>query len=86
MCEQCTGTNNCKHKVFRGNDGELYSGLEISAMVSEAWSNNSCKGYIIKAMENKDFKRADIEKIIGELKYVFDEMTLQQADNYYCKW
>ena len=86
MSELCSGVANCKEKIFKyREDGKLISGKELEALLSENWSNNSCRGYVIKAMENLNFKESDIKKVIQELRYIFDEMTLKEADEHYCK-
>lgn len=85
MCELCTGVENCTKKIFKSRDGELMTGKELEAQLSEAWSNNSARGYVVKAMENKGFKESDIKKVIGELRHIFSEMTLKDADEHYCR-
>ncbi len=34
--------------------------LTLDMMLTERWSNNACRGYVIWAMENCDFKPEDI--------------------------
>lgn len=55
----------------------------LAALLSEPWSNGSCRGYIIYAMENCGFKPDDIKRVVGELHYVFDLKTLQEAEEHY---
>ena len=41
-----------------------YDPAELAALLSEPWSNGSCRGYIIMAMENCGFADQDIRRII----------------------
>ena len=72
-------------KVFRGDDGEMYSALELQALMSEAWSNNACLGYTILAMESLEFQEAKIKSIVRAMHMCFDAYTLSEADQHYCK-
>ena len=55
----------------------------LSAMMAEPWSNNACRGYVIYAMENCGFSSEDIRRVVGELHYIFDIKTLQEAKHHY---
>lgn len=55
--------------------------LEFSAL--EQWSNDVCRGYVIKAMKNKDFSEDQIQKVIYSLSAAFDNYTLEQAKQEY---
>ena len=37
----------------------------------EEWSNNACRGYVIKAMENCGFHAKEIQQVLIELYEVF---------------
>ncbi|WP_312614577.1 hypothetical protein [Oscillibacter sp.] len=50
----------------------------------EQWSNGACRGYIIWAMENLDFKAEDIQRVVDELHWVFDVRGIEEADAHYC--
>ena len=58
---------------------------ELQAMVSDTWSNNACRGYVIKAMENCGFKPKDIRQVVTELYEVFDFVSVDEAAAYYEK-
>ncbi len=58
--------------------------LTLDLMLTERWSNNACRGYVIYAMENCGFSPDDIKRVVGELHYVFDIKTLDEADRHYC--
>lgn len=49
-----------------------------------AWNNNACRGYVIYAMENCDFKCEDIKRVVKELHWVFDVKTIEEAEEHYC--
>ena len=57
--------------------------LELQAMLTEPWSNNACRGYVIKAMESCGFKPKDIQKVVTELYEVFDFCAVKEAADYY---
>ena len=56
---------------------------ELAALLSQTWSNDACRGYVIAAMERCGFKPSDIEQVMVELYEVFDYTTLQEAEAYY---
>lgn len=56
---------------------------KFAAMLSGNWSNGACRGYVIYAMENCGFKPEDIKRVVGELHYVFDFKTLEEAEEHY---
>ena len=44
--------------------------------MNEEWSNDACRGYVIKAMENCGFHAKDIHQVLVELYEVFDFCAL----------
>ena len=44
---------------------------ELAALLSQPWSNDACRGYVIAAMERCGFKPSDIEQVMVELYEVF---------------
>ena len=48
----------------------------------EKWSNNACRGYVIKAMENCGFKSKDIRQVLTELYEVFDFCAVEEAEEF----
>ena len=48
----------------------------LAAMLSQPWSNNACRGYVIYAMENCGFSPNDIRRVLAELYEVFDVHSL----------
>lgn len=59
---------------------------ELQDMLTDRWSNNACRGYVIKAMENSSFKSKDISKVLMELYEVFDFCSVEEAAAYYKNW
>lgn len=51
-------------------------------------SNDSAKGFIVKALKNLGYETEKIKKILDELHYQFDIMTNEEAEQYYYsgKW
>ena len=59
---------------------------EIQDTLTDRWSNNACRGYVIKAMENCGFKSKDISQVLTELYEVFDFCAVEEAAAYYENW
>ncbi len=56
---------------------------ELAALLSQPWSNNACRGYVIYAMENCGFSPQDIRRVVAELYEVFDIRGLEEAQQHY---
>lgn len=56
---------------------------ELEALLSQPWSEGACRGYVIAAMERCGFKSADIERVMWELREVFDILSLDEAQALY---
>ena len=54
--------------------------------MNEEWSNDACRGYVIKAMENCGFHAKDIHQVLVELYEVFDFCAVEEAAHYYENW
>ena len=39
---------------------------ELAALLSQPWSNNACRGYVIYAMEHCGFSPGDIRRVVAE--------------------
>lgn len=59
---------------------------ELQAMLTGPWSNNACRGYVIKAMENSGFGSKDIRQVLAELYEVFDFCSVEEAAAYFENW
>ena len=55
----------------------------LAALLAQPWSNGACRGYVIYAMENCGFSPADIQRVVGELHYVFDLRGAEEAERHY---
>ena len=51
--------------------------------MGEEWSNNACRGYVIKAMENCGFHAKEIRQVLTELYEVFDIRGLEEAQQHF---
>ena len=57
--------------------------LTLDMILTERWSNNACRGYVMYAMENCGFSPEDIRRVVRELHYVFDFKSLDEAQRHY---
>ena len=55
----------------------------LAALLAEPWNNGACRGYVIYAMEACDFPPEDIQRVVGELHYVFDMRGVEEAEQHY---
>jgi len=58
---------------------------QLAAMLFQPWSNGSCLGYVIKAMENLNYEPKEVAAVVSEIKWIFDWASLEYADKHYCK-
>lgn len=65
-------------------NGVFIMDKQLAALISQEWSNNACRGYLIWAMENCGFSPDDIQRVVSELHYVFDMKSIEEADRHYC--
>lgn len=56
---------------------------ELTALLSQPWSEGACRGYVISAMERCGHKPAAIERVMQELHEVFDFITPAEAQALY---
>ena len=56
---------------------------ELADLLAQPWNEGTCRGYVIAAMERCGFKPADIERVMWELREVFDFLTLDEAQALY---
>lgn len=56
---------------------------ELAALLSQPWSNNACRGYVIYAMESCGFTSKDIRRVVAELHEAFDFYALEEAQQHY---
>lgn len=63
------------------------TGLSLATlqnMLSEQWSNNSCLGYLIVALEDLGYTEKAIQDIVLATQSTFNSMTTKEAADYYC--
>lgn len=66
---------------MKSNDGTTLK--EAAADMMEIWTNNGCRGYCILAMKNAGFDREQIKTVLSELRWLFDEVPVNDAEKEY---
>ena len=56
---------------------------ELEALLSQPWSDNAFRGYVIYAMERCGFAHGDIRRVMAELHEVFDFCGLEEAQQHF---
>ena len=56
---------------------------ELAAMLSEPWSKNACRGYVIYAMEDCGFSSTDIRRVVRALHSVFGITSVEEAQQHF---
>ena len=54
--------------------------------INENNFNETCKGYIIRALKIGNFNQNEVNKILNDLRWAFDEMTFEDARKEYEKY
>lgn len=68
------------------NTPEKTMSLEaLKDLLSEQWSNNSCLGYLLAALEDLEYSQKEIQNIIFATQANFNSMTTKEAADYYCQ-
>lgn len=49
------------------------------------WRNDACMGYAVMAMERAGLDSDTIKKVMLEMKWVFDDTTVEEAAYHYIK-
>lgn len=44
------------------------------------WTNEACRGYVIKALERMEKPKDEIEMVISSLNAVFDDFSVEEAE------
>lgn len=68
---------------IEGKPDKKYTMQEVLALICSDWSNDTCLGYVLKAMEDAGFQTSDIEKGLLMLHVQFDRYTVEEAEHYY---
>lgn len=56
---------------------------ELQAVLLEQtniWTNEACRGYVIKVLERMEKSKEEIEKVISNLNASFDEISIEEAE------
>ena len=75
----------CDRPNIQGQHSQL-SMKGANKTMGEEWSNNACRGYVIKAMENCGFHAKEIQQVLTELYEVFDFCAVEEAADYFENW
>lgn len=49
------------------------------------WRNDACMGYAVMAMERAGLDIKTIRKVMAEMKWCFDDFTVEEAARHYMK-
>lgn len=55
----------------------------VQLNLCENWSNGSCLGYTIMAMEWQGLSKDQINGVVSAMQWMFDIKTLGEADQHY---
>ena len=56
---------------------------DIMMDIVSIWSNNACRGYLIRAMKEAGYGREQIEDVLSKLRWAFDEVPIKDAERIY---
>ena len=70
-------------KLFIKEETNMKHDSELAALLTQPWSNNACRGYVIYAMENCGFSPTDIRRVVAELHEAFDFYGLEEAQQHF---
>lgn len=63
--------------------------IDIIQECTSIWSNNACKGYVIKALklycekEDGEYDEDEVQKLLYALSRVFDDVSVEEAEQFY---
>ena len=67
------------------NRSDLEEAVSYMFHDGEEWNNQSAYGYAIAAAESMELSKESIEGLVAEMRFEFDEMTLEEAADVYRK-
>lgn len=74
-------------EYMKHNEANLPKELvELLFEETSIWSNHSCRGYCIAAMQNAGFSREEIKRVMRGMHGAFDELTVEEAESVWRKW
>lgn len=59
--------------------------MEDLRFIDGPWRNDACMGYAIMAMQRAGLYASTIQKVITEMKWCFDDTTVEEAAQTYYK-
>lgn len=57
--------------------------LDALRYLDGPWRNDACIGYTVMAMERAGLKNDAIKRVIHEMKWCFDDTSVDEAATYY---
>lgn len=62
---------------------------ELAKMLAEEqsiWTNDACYGYLILGMRYAGFDEEHIKSAVRAMNRAFDELTVEEAEEFWRKW
>lgn len=76
--------NQALDNKFTNPDGKKLS--EVMAETASIWSNDSAKGYVIKAAQSLKMSRKQIDELLQRMQWAFDDLTVEEAEKLYYEY
>lgn len=57
---------------------------ECFGLLDGPWRNDACMGYALMAMRRSGLNEEDIQKVMYQMIWCFDDTTVEEAAKYYC--
>lgn len=67
----------------RADDGQTIA--DAMAEIMSIWSNDACRGYCIKAMQEAGLQEEQQAAVLHQMDRAFDEVTIEQAEQIFYK-
>lgn len=74
---------------LRNRDPNGPDWIDIIQESTSIWSNNACKGYLVKALkhycdkEDAQFDQDEVQKLLFALSRVFDDVSVEEAADFF---
>jgi len=86
------GARNATRPVRSPAKGEIMSKMsktefmELVKSLSEEWSNDACRGYLILACKKLNYSKKQTQELLDAMKIAFDWTSVKEAEEIYCKF
>ena len=64
----------------------LSGGVDAMKEATEIWSNDACMGYFLRAAQIAELDQDTTRKVMGAYRAAFDEISVDEAADVYCKY